>query len=138
MIDPGKANALFRLLGAFIDAVLAHGSLTDEALARIDTAIMREEGGGWNQSLTARVMSKRGWTSAEDIYDEAGVPDHHRDVIDLALYRDPKYIQSGFTDEDIARYTGHPERTVRLWIYNGRERLRKLDRGDLAGESGIE
>jgi hypothetical protein len=109
--------------------------LTPEALGQVDTAILREFGGeGFTLSQAQKVMARRGWKSIDNAYREAGIPEKHWPVINLILPSDfsTGVREGGFSNAEIARYTGHPVRTVKLWIHDGLEKLKRLDLGDFA------
>jgi hypothetical protein len=129
-----------RLLAVFIDAVAAYGEYCPQVQARVDSAMLAEraDGEGWHEDAAQRTLRARGWRDADGIYNAAGIPEKHRPVIDLALYGDPRRrgrghrredLEGGFSDSEIARLTGHPERTVRLWLHDDLPRL--LDLGEL-------
>lgn len=109
-----------RILAAVIDAVIAYGELSDDALARVDTAILREgpERQGWVRSRSQRLLSQRGWTTIDDLYDEAQIPKDRRPAVGLDAL--------GFEDEEISRYLDVPLRTVQLWLHDERPKLRRI------------
>lgn len=128
-----------RILSALIDAFIAGCIYVDEAWDHrlVKTAIIVESGKseGWNEDRATRVMASRGWKGAEGIYDAAGIPDKHRRVIDLALWQagSPDKNRKGyFTLQQIADMTGHPLRTVKLWIHDDLPKLARLDWEDAA------
>jgi DNA-directed RNA polymerase specialized sigma24 family protein len=118
-----------RVLAVLIDAIAAYGRYCEQVQARIDTAWLTESrsGVGWQVTPAERMMAERGWHSAEDIFNEAGIPDKHRRVVELALWGDPtKHKGRMFTTREIAEMTGHPERTCKLWLSMDMPRLRTL------------
>ncbi len=140
MISP-QLRALgfeIRLLAVFLDAIAAYGRYCIEVQGRVDTAVLvegREE--GWNEDRAARLMAERGWKGAEGIYDAAQIPEKHRRVMDLSLWRDhrPGKKRSGyFTVKEISDLTGHPIRTVELWLHDDRLKLDRLGADDYLRE----
>ena len=122
-------GAEIRVLAVLIDAVAAYGVYNEAVQARIDTAWLCESrsGAGWQVTPAERMMAERGWRSAEDIFNEAGIPDKHRRVVELALWGNPKKHKGReFTIREIAQYTGHPSRTVDNWLSEDMPRLRAL------------
>lgn len=118
-----------RILAVYIDAIAAYGRYCEQVQARLDTAWLSESrsGDGWQVTATERRMSERGWRSADDIFDEAGIPDKHRRVIELALWGDPKKHKGRmFNTRELAEMTGHPTRTVELWLHDDMPKLRRL------------
>jgi DNA mismatch repair protein MutH len=125
-----------RLLAVLIDAIAAFGKYNEAVQARLDTALLTEKRGeGWNEDHASRVMAARGWKDAEGIYDAAQIPEKHRRVIDLALWQagEPDTNRKGyFSLREIADLTGHPLRTVQLWVHDDIPKLKRLDWQDVA------
>ena len=131
MISPQlrALGAEIRVLAVFVDAVAAYGRYCEQVQARLDTAWLCEarSGDGWQITSTERMMGERGWRSADDIFDRAGVPEKHRRVVELALWGNPrKHKGREFTTREIAEMTGHPERTVKLWLSTDMPKLELL------------
>lgn len=130
-------GAEIRVLAVFVDAVAAYGWYCEQVQARLDTAWLNEarSGDGWQVTSTERMMGERGWRSADDIFNEADIPEKHRRVIELALWGDPtKHKGRYFSTREIAEITGHPERTVKLWLHLDVPKLRRLSHSRLVGE----
>jgi len=132
-----------RLLAVFIDAIAAYGRYCTQVQGRVDSAVLTEaeDGEGWHEDHAQRTLTEYGWRDANGIYNAAGIPEKHRPVIDLALYGDPRQrgrgrrredLEGGFSDKEIARLTGHPERTVRLWLHDDLPKLLRLGELDVA------
>jgi hypothetical protein len=132
-----------RLLAVFIDAVAAYGEYCPQVQARVDSAMLAEraDGEGWHEDAAQRTLRARGWKDADAIYNAAGIPEKHRPVIDLALYGNParrgrghrrEDEEGGFSDAEIARLTGHPTRTVQLWLHDDLPKLFSLDDWEVA------
>lgn len=118
-----------RILAVFVDAVAAYGHYCEAVQARVETAMLTEarSGDGWQVTSAERMMGERGWRSADDIFNEADIPEKHRRVVELALWGDPtKHKGRMFTTREIANMTGHPERTVRLWLASDIPKLETL------------
>jgi hypothetical protein len=132
-------GADIRLLAVYLDAIAAYGFYCSQVQGRVDTALLTEQadGEGWNEDPNSRVMASRGWRDADGIYDAAGIPEKHRRVMDLVLFSDLTQSddpsgrrKGGFSNAEIAHITGHPERTVKLWIHNDIPKLRRLNWGE--------
>jgi hypothetical protein len=118
-----------RVLAVYIDAIAAYGHDCPQVWARVDTAWLCEarSGDGWQVSPGEKIMTSRGWRSADDIFNEAGVPEKHRRVVELALWGNPqKHKGREFTIREIAEMTGHPWRTVQNWLSEDMPRLARL------------
>lgn len=118
-----------RILAVYIDAIATYGHYCAQVQARLDTAWLNEvrSGDGWQVTSTERIMGERGWHSADDIFNEADIPEKHRRVVELALWGDPtKHKGRMFTTREIAEMTNHPKRTVELWLHEDMPRLRAL------------
>lgn len=118
-----------RVLAVFIDGIAAYGRYCEAVQARLDTAWLNEarSGDGWQVTSAERMMGERGWRSADDIFNEADIPDKHRRVVELALWGDPtKHKGRMFTTREIAEMTNHPKRTVELWLHEDMPRLVRL------------
>jgi hypothetical protein len=126
-----------RILCAVIDALIAGAVTFEEAWNHrlVQCQILVESGSreGWNEDAAGRVLTARGWKDADGIYNAAGIPEKHRRVIDLALWRagEPVKKRKGhFTIREIADLTGHPYRTVEDWVHTDIAKLKRL--GDAA------
>jgi hypothetical protein len=118
-----------RVLAAYIDAYIAYGRNCPQVEAVVETAWLNEarSGDGWQVTPGERIMTSRGWRSADDIFNEAGVPEKHRRVVELALWGNPqKHKGREFTISEIAEMTGHPWRTVQNWLREDMPRLEHL------------
>jgi hypothetical protein len=118
-----------RVLAVFLDGIAAYGRYCEAVQARVDTAWLNEarSGDGWQVTPGERVMAERGWRTAEDIFNEAGIPEKHRRVVEYALIGRPKGGGRGmFTHREIAKMTGHPLRAVRDWLDTDMPRLERL------------
>jgi hypothetical protein len=129
-----------RVLAVVIDVLISTGCETfKEAWEHrlVQTAILCESDSreGWNEDHAARLLESRGWHNADGIYNAAGIPEKHRRVIDLALWQgdQPDQKRRGyFSLQEIADLTGHPLRTVQLWLHDDMPKLRRLDWEDVA------
>lgn len=116
-----------RLLAVFIDGVAAYGAYCPQVEARIESARLVESGRGITLSRSERTMSELGWRSAADIFDRAGIPEKHREVVSWALWGDPEKPRGKyFTIREISKMTNHPPRTVWRWLADDMPKLRRL------------
>lgn len=129
MISPQlrALGPMIRILAVYLDAVAAYGDHCPAVDARLESAFLAESGHGRTLSWAQQTMAEYGWNSPEDIMNRAGIPEKHHRVIELACWGDPsKHKQRMFTTREIAHMTGHPERTVRLWLSADMPKLRDL------------
>lgn len=120
--DPAhELGPTIRILAAIIDAVIAHGSLTDEALASVDSAILRETGSrrGRTQTRRERLMAELGVRDQHGIYAAAGLNEIQTEIAFLHFDRLASPVQ-------IARATNRDPVRVRSHLYMAEEKLRKL------------
>jgi hypothetical protein len=119
-------GSVIRILSALVDAMIIDSYQEWRWLAAVETAIMRESGQreGFTRNQAEQVMTRRGWKTVEDAYGQALIPKNHWPVVDRRLF-------GSFTDAEIARNTGHPIRTVQLWLHDDLLKLKNLDFGDL-------
>ena len=109
------------MAGASTDQACIHPAVKSAFLAEL------RSGDGWQVTSAERMMGERGWRSADDIFNEADIPEKHRRVIELALWGDPtKHKGRMFTTREIAEMTNHPKRTVELWLHEDMPRLHAL------------
>src|SRR5437773_392312 len=112
-----------RILGAVIDAVVAYGSLTDEALAQIDSVILREQDTRRGRSKTKKevLLEELGVQDQYGIYSAAGLNDIQAEIAFLHYDRLASPAQ-------IARFTGREIVNVRAHLYEAERRILRLGR----------